>query len=168
MPFGEFDLNNENLSQEWQEPSTDLYKSYLERIKVNLFPYQKIEEEWPDSRSSLIRALQKVKTEFDLFIDEGGVGSDSSVTVKTLTEEQTLNFGKETSNISETPIFDNRTVITLDQRLLKRLIIRRPNYNGFTQYHFNQAEIGSHLDWSRTGPYPPETQFLNFMQDNLI
>jgi UDP-MurNAc hydroxylase len=168
MPFGEFDLNNENLTQEWQEPSLDVYKSYLEQIKVKLFPYQKIQEEWPDSKSSLIRALQKVKTEFDFFIDEGGVGSDSSITVKTVAEEITLNFGKESSNISETPIFDNRTVINIDQRLLKRLITRRPNYSGFTQYHFNQAEIGSHLNWARTGRYPPETQFLNFMQDNLI
>jgi UDP-MurNAc hydroxylase len=168
MPFGEFDLNNENLTQEWQEPSLEVYKSYLEQIKVKLFPYQKIQEEWPDSKSSLIRALQKVKTEFDFFIDEGGVGSDSSITIKTVAEEITLNFGKESSNISENPIFDNRTVINIDQRLLKRLITRRPNYSGFTQYHFNQAEIGSHLNWARTGRYPPETQFLNFMQDNLI
>jgi hypothetical protein len=58
----------------------------------------------------------------------------------------------------------NTTSLYFDPRLLKRLVIRAEAYKGFTQYHFNQAEIGSHIQWSRNGEYNSIVSLLNFMQ----
>jgi UDP-MurNAc hydroxylase len=165
MPFSEFDLTNPNLDNEWKEPSTVVLNEYIKKISLNLYPYQKVENDWSDIKSSLDRALTRVKAEIDLFLLEGGNGSESSITIKTANIKTSLNIFRKKTIISENPIFENSTEIKVDQRLLKRMIVRRPNYSGFTQYHFNQAEIGSHLEWARVGPYPIETQFLNFMQD---
>jgi len=165
QPFGEFDLTRNSLSEEWQEPSSLTYNTYLEKIEKDLFPYQKSEEEWPLAANSLDRALQRVKYEFDSYVAKGGLGSNSSITIKTQEVGSTINFGPSQCSISAHPVYENQTTIQVDTRLLRRLLIRRAGYKGFTQYHFNQAEIGSHLAWSRKGPYPIETQFLNFMQD---
>jgi UDP-MurNAc hydroxylase len=165
LPFGEFDLTQGSLSEEWQEPPSSIQEAYLEKIKKDLFPYQRTEEDWPSAESSLNRALQRVKFEFDAYVAEGGAGSNSSISIKTKDISGTINFGLSQSTLSEDPLYENHTTIQLDSRLLKRLLIRKAGYQGFTQYHFNQAEIGSHLVWSRKGPYPDETQFLNFLQD---
>jgi UDP-MurNAc hydroxylase len=164
-PFSEFDLNCVSLSGEWQEPSDFSLDEYLKRIRKNPFPYQKAQEEWPMAAYSLDRALQRVKLEFDSYLAKGSSGSESSITIMTEEITASINFGKNESAISSEPFYENQTKIQLDSRLLKRLLVRKAGYRGFTQYHFNQAEIGSHLAWSRTGPYPKETQFLNFMQD---
>ncbi|WP_095696663.1 MBL fold metallo-hydrolase [Candidatus Planktophila versatilis] len=165
LPFGEFNLTQSSLSEEWREPPASIQEAYLEKIKKVLFPYQKFEEDWPGAKVSLNRALQRVKNEFDAYVEEGGSGSISSITIMTEGVSKTINFGLGQSTLSESPQYENHSTIQLDSRLLKRLLIRKAGYQGFTQYHFNQAEIGSHLTWSRKGPYPSETQFLNFLQD---
>lgn len=106
------------------------------------------------------RALLEVKRNFEEYLKAGGMGSKSSITIKSDELQGTLNFGTDSCSVSADHEFENHTVIELDQRLLKRLVLRRSGYVGFTQYHFNQAEIGSHLAWRRRGPYNSETRFL--------
>ena len=112
-------------------------------------------------------ALNSVQMVFESFLKSGGKGSESSIVFKSEGINLSMNFGKEFSSITAESIFENVTTIQLDARLLRRLVTRKPNYRGFTQYHFNQAEIGSHLSWSRVGPYPKETNFLNFAQSSI-
>lgn len=86
--------------------------------------------------------------------------------MKTKSFGRTINFDNDkviiTKNVE--PFFERHTALTLDERLLKRLIIRAEGYSGFTQYHFNQAEIGSHINWDRSGEYDSVSSLLNFMQ----
>ncbi len=162
-PFAEFDLSDESSSEEWLEPESQVLPNYLAKIRLNLFPYQRKPENWHKGAEQLNEALLEVKRNFDKFLKAGGAGSNSSITIKSEELQGTLNFRHDHCSISTENEFENHTVIELDQRLLKRLVLRKSGYTGFTQYHFNQAEIGSHLTWRRNGPYNSETSFLNFM-----
>ncbi len=163
MPFGEFDITAQSSDESWLEPADDLRARYLDRIKVELFPYQRKLEVWSNGTEQFNLALHEVKKNFDAFVENGGKGSNSSITIKSDEIEGTINFGEFDCSIAGTNRFENHTVIELDQRLLKRIVLRKAGYNGFTQYHFNQAEIGSHMVWQRSGSYPKETNFLNYM-----
>jgi UDP-MurNAc hydroxylase len=163
MPFGEFDLTTESSGEGWLEPSHDAQARYLDKIKIDLFPYQRKLEVWLDGSEQFNGALYEVKKNFDAFIKTGGKGSNSSITIRSDEIEGTINFGEDDCLISRSNLFENHTVIELDQRLLRRIVLRKAGYTGFTQYHFNQAEIGSHMVWQRSGSYPQETKFLNFM-----
>jgi hypothetical protein len=162
-PFGTFDLTSDGASREWEEPPQGAYELYVERIKDAQFPYQRATEEWANGNDVLRRALERVQQEFAAYIREGGTGSNSSITIDAGDIVGTIHFARSESRISDGPHFENHTRVSLDVRLLRRLTVRAPGYQGFTPYHFNQAEIGSHILWSRTGPYAPETHFLNFM-----
>jgi UDP-MurNAc hydroxylase len=162
-PFAEFDLSRESSGDKWSEPTSLELSKYLDRISVNLFPYQRKKETWYNGAEQLNKALLEVKRNFEEYLKAGGMGSKSSITIKSDELQGTLNFGTDSCSVSVAHEFENHTVIELDQRLLKRLVLRRSGYVGFTQYHFNQAEIGSHLAWRRRGPYNSETRFLNFM-----
>ncbi len=168
-PFSTFDLASGQVAGgTWQEPSAGTVTSYIKRISSALFPYQREEEDWVEGQAVLDRALQGIKLEFDAYLVEGGSGSESSITIRTRDVVGSVDFGVDYCSVSREPEFENQTEIRVDARLLRRLLVRRPGYRGFTQFHFNQAEIGSHLEWWRRGPYPPETQFLNFMNAQEI
>lgn len=162
-PFAEFDLSRESSGDNWSEPTSLELSNYLDRIRVNLFPYQRKKETWYNGAEQLNEALLEVKRNFEEYLKAGGNGSKSSITIKSDELQGTLNFRNNSCSVSVDHEFEDHTVIELDQRLLKRLVLRRSGYVGFTQYHFNQAEIGSHLAWRRRGPYNSETRFLNFM-----
>lgn len=162
-PFEEFDLSLESSGDEWIDPTNLELSNYLEKISVNLFPYQRKQEIWHKGSEQLNSALQEVRRNFEQYLNTGGSGSKSSITIKSDDLQGTLNFNTDSCSVSIDNEFENHTIIELDQRLLKRLVLRRPGYVGFTQYHFNQAEIGSHLTWRRNGPYNNETRFLNYM-----
>lgn len=162
-PFSEFDLSHESSIHEWLEPTNLELSKYLNRISVNLFPYQRKNETWYKGAEQLNGALLEVKRNFEEYLKVGGSGSKSSITIKSDELQGTLNFGTDSCSVSVDHEFEDHTVIELDQRLLKRIVLRRFGYSGFTQYHFNQAEIGSHLTWRRHGPHNSETRFLNFM-----
>jgi hypothetical protein len=59
---------------------------------------------------------------------------------------------------------DRETRISSHHALLKGLIQRSEGYEGFTPMHFNQAEIGSHFTWRRSGEYSDVVHCLNFLQ----
>lgn len=166
QPFGYFDLDTGLSSKKWVEPSAETFKEYISKISNAKYPYEVEEDSWDNERRQVFDALENVRIEFDRRIQNGMVGSQSTISIKSDKFTYNLNFDKDQCTITQNDvkIFNNRTIIELDSRLLKRLIKRRELYKGFTQYHFNQAEIGSHLRWYRSGPYPPETVLLNFMQ----
>ena len=114
-----------------------------------------------------MEAFNSIKPVFQRYLADGSTGSQSSIVFQAGEIKAAVNFGKNFCSVTDTEIFSNVTTISADPRLLKRLLLRKPNYQGFTQYHFNQAEIGSHFEWSRIGQYPKETQFLNYMQSTI-
>jgi len=165
--FGEFNLDTDSSTGDWIEPNSSISTNYISRISSELYPYEAEENFWKDGQYVLNDALNSVQMVFESFLKSGGKGSESSIVFKSEGINLSMNFGKEFSSITAESIFENVTTIQLDARLLRRLVTRKPNYRGFTQYHFNQAEIGSHLSWSRVGPYPKETTFLNFAQSSI-
>jgi UDP-MurNAc hydroxylase len=166
-PFAEFDLTHEVAEEPWSEPSLEIFSSYINKIKQNPFPYQHKVEDWPDDTAQFLSALSEVKNNFEAFLKNGGIGSNSSITIKSPEIQRTLNFAEKSCSISMDNLFQNHTIIEIDHRLLKRIVLRKSGYSGFTPFHFNQAEIGSHMIWRRTGIYPRETQFLNYMHHYL-
>jgi UDP-MurNAc hydroxylase len=164
-PFGYFDLDAGLSSQVWSEPSPDELHSYIDDIKTIKYPYELENENWPEGKEMLIAALENVEREFLLRVGNGTKGSNSTLTILAGSLKQNINFYTDYCDITsgDAGVLENRTIIEFDPRLLRRIITRRKNYKGFTQFHFNQAEIGSHLIWRRTGNYPWETALLNFM-----
>jgi UDP-MurNAc hydroxylase len=166
--FGEFNLDTDSSSGDWVEPDITTKSNYLKRISNHLYPYEVEEKVWVEGPIVVNDALKSTKRAFDSFIQSGGIGSESSIVFNSEGIKSVINFGRNFSSLTDEPLFENVTSISTDIRLLRRLVTRKPNYRGFTQYHFNQAEIGSHLSWTRVGPYPKETNFLNFGQSSII
>lgn len=167
LPYGIFDLNKETADRVWEEPSAEEYRKYLGKIKWKLFPYEARDEIWLNGEAELDKAINNVKIEFDNLVKNGIKGSKSSIVIECEEFKRILNFDSEKIWITKNqPLFENLTSLKLDHRLLRRIISRREDYKGFTQYHFNQAEIGSHIEWRRHGNYASETNLLNFLQTN--
>jgi hypothetical protein len=165
-PFAFFDLDTGTASQEWNEPSTELVNMYKAKISKSLFPYQLKDEEWKNAQRDILGALHAVADEYKSRIEKGSKSAFHSYVIKTTLASATLNLLGESVNVSAGRQIENTsyTELEFDPRLLKRLILRKPNYLGFTQFHFNQAEIGSHIKWSRVGDYDDSSALLNFMQ----
>lgn len=167
-PFSEFDLKTDNSLEPWIEPSKSHLDSYIDRISQVSYPYEGPAEEWPNALDQMRSSLAKVAEEFAAGVAFGIKGSESSITISTEIASMSVNFSQKEASVTDNgPRFENHTEIICDSRLLRRLISRRAGYKGFTQYHFNQAEIGSHFIWKRSGPYPKETALLNFMQCSI-
>ncbi len=168
-PFTEFNLKTSKSPTPWMEPSKSDFNSYLDRISQVSYPSEGPAEDWPNAFNQMRSSLEKVREEFTAMVDFGIQGSESSITISTESASMSINFSKREASINNNgPIFEKHTEITCDSRLLRRLIIRKAGYEGFTPYHFNQAEIGSHFTWRRSGPYLKETNLLNFMQYSTI
>lgn len=165
--FGEFDLDSEYSTGDWVEPSDVDRIDYITKISKSLYPYELGKPEFINGQKILMEALNSIKPVFQRYLADGSTGSQSSIVFQAGEIKAAVNFGKNFCSVTDTEIFSNVTNISTDPRLLKRLLLRKPNYQGFTQYHFNQAEIGSHFEWSRIGQYPKETQFLNYMQSTI-
>jgi UDP-MurNAc hydroxylase len=165
--FGEFDLETESSTGDWIEPSSSDKEIYVTKISKNLYPYELAESDFVNGQIILSNALKSIKPIFQQYLTDGSVGSESSIVIQAEGIKAAINFGKDFCSVTDTEIFSKVTTISADSRLLKRLILRRPNYQGFTQYHFNQAEIGSHFAWSRIGQYPKEALFLNYIQSAM-
>jgi hypothetical protein len=157
------------LGKEWVEPTAESVNSYLNEISSYIFPYQRKKEVWENGQQLLESALVRVEVEYLKRLALGRAEEMYSVTLKTENFGKTINFNG--ANVSFTdannPIYESNTKLDIDERLLKRLILRAEGYSGFTQYHFNQAEIGSHISWSRSGSHNRVTGLLNFMQTKV-
>ena len=166
-PFGEFNLSQEEIDFTFIEPSHEQKLEYLKKISKTLFPYERKKENWNNFENDMKKAAERVIHTFrsDPYLND--TLADSSY-ILTDTEENSITINLIGSNSSAIkgvhPHSENVTTIKTDARLWRRLVTRRAGYHGFTQYHFNQAEIGSHLNWSRTGAFQPEVRYLDFLQ----
>ena len=164
-PFSDFDLNKEIIEKNWVEPSLGTIESYVRRISDLKYPYELKEEIWHDGDFYLNLSLNSVKDEYLKRFYDMGFSQQHSLSISSDNLARTINFdGKKVSIVpGVNQDFESNTNLYFDERLLKRLILRRQGYKGFTQYHFNQAEIGSHIQWKRSGEYNPVTGLLSFL-----
>jgi len=166
-PFTVFNLDTGSGQIPWEEPSRESIVEYVNSISESKYPYQLKEENWDVGEASLTAALNNVKRHYENNLESSQLRTQHSVTLDCGNFSKTLNFDLNRTWISDGQAFDAETKISLDHRLLKRIITRSAGYSGFTQYHFNQAEIGSHMKWSREGSYNPVIRLLNFMHAEL-
>jgi len=163
-PFSSFNLTTGESEASWQEPTEFEVAQYLKSIETELFPYQLKEETWDDSEGLIESALTSVGKEY--LVRENLRLNDYRITISASESLKTIQFNNNKFQILDGKFHDqpNTTTLNFDPRLLKRIITRAEGYKGFTPFHFNQAEIGSHIKWSRNGNYNPITSLLNFMQ----
>jgi len=166
-PFTTFNLTTGENEASWIEPSEDEVSNYLSQIGQELFPYQLKEEKWENSEVLIESALSSVGNEY--LVRSGIKPEDYRISIVAGSISKTIHFKPDQFSIHDGDLINlpNTTSLTFDPRLLKRIITRAQGYKGFTQYHFNQAEIGSHIQWSRNGPYNPVSSLLNFMQTKI-
>lgn len=179
-PFRPIDLLTDEVGSHWTEPSSQTLTDYLGRISTVPFPYEREGEQWTRAADDLNSAFQRISARVAAFWRPRSTSeqvsiqviADPSLAVENATgcelEEVSLTFDFATDRleggVNSAPAFENLTRISLDPRLLRRLTHRAPEYRGFTQMHWNQAEIGSHLRWRRNGPYDADAHsYLNFI-----
>lgn len=87
-----------------------------------------------------------------------------SVILGTEEEMVTMNFLGERSNVNlgEKPESESVTTVFGHPNLIFGIAYKKSSYMGFTQLHLNQAEIGSHLLWERTGEFNSVINSLNY------
>lgn len=164
-PFGEFSLGNGEADSRWIEPSNEVLKSYLAKKSLEKFPYEKkttnsrnLQELLQGSAKNVIRKYQANLKRSDVFL------KPHSVILGTEDEMVTMNFLGERSNVNlgEKPESESVTTVLGHPNLIFGITYKKPSYKGFTQLHFNQAEIGSHLIWKRTGEFNSVINYLNY------
>lgn len=166
-PMGILDLDRGGVSGPWREPAPSILEKYLERIARESFPYERQDDVWPSMEPSMLAAGDSVKRAFEVSPEGMSATADCSIVMADRDGRAvTFDFlgGAMYSRLGVDPASHNVTTIVADPSLWRRLVVRRPGYTGFTQFHFNQAEIGSHLEWFRQGEYRAETRFLNFLR----
>jgi hypothetical protein len=163
QPFSTFNLTTGESEATWHEPSEFEVDQYLKSVEGELFPYQLKEESWENPDELIQSALTSVGREY--LARENFRVRDYRITISAGDSSKTIQFDSQDFKILDGNFIDllNTTSLDFDPRLLKRLIIRAEGYKGFTPYHFNQAEIGSHIQWRRNGEYNSITSLLNFM-----
>ena len=166
-PFSQFNLTTGEIQAAWIEPTEVELGEYLVEIKKEIFPYQLRAESWDKAGDLIESALNSVGREYisrnTLTVKDYRISIQSGEIAKTIQFNSNA-FSILNGDYLEAP---NTTCVTFDPRLLRRIITRSSGYKGFTQYHFNQAEIGSHIQWRRNGNYNQITSLLNFMQSSV-
>lgn len=180
QPFKEVRLRDGELGTEWVEPSDDVLFDYLARIERSRYPYERENESWRDARDELSGAFKRVARRYEDGVHAGlkmdpfsiEIVADPALAIVGASGSDlagyalTLDFGADRlgGGVDCEPRSESLTRISVDPRLLRRLLTRSRGYHGFTQMHWNQAEIGSHLRWQRWGAYDPTAHsFLNFL-----
>jgi hypothetical protein len=164
VPFGEFDLSNNLKSPDYVEPNTAELSNYLARISKEKFPYEIDSfKNWENADIDLMRAAKPVlersaftKIEFsNSFI----IGDGENWITINLDQTHSLS-GIE---LGKSAMFENVTEIQIPRELLRRLATRKEGFKGFTPMHWNQADVGSHFIWKRTGHFDLASHgLLNF------
>lgn len=166
-PFSEFDLDTGLALKPWVEPSKQEVESYIRDISAHKFPYEKSQAPWDDAHHDLEKALENVAAEYLRRRSVGRLYKPHRVSVSTSTISGFVDFHGEDTEVfvGHLPqMIENETRLTCHPSLLRGLLRRSEGYSGFTPMHFNQAEIGSHFEWQRTGDYNDVIHCLNFMQ----
>jgi UDP-MurNAc hydroxylase len=163
-PFGEFDLSNNLKSQDYVEPNLEELTSYLSRISQEKFPYELDSlKNWENPELDLMRAAQPIlersaftRIEFSNSFVIGDGENWITINLDQTHAHNSIELGKNSK-------FENITEILIPRELLRRLSTRKEGYKGFTPMHWNQADVGSHFSWKRTGEFDLASHgLLNF------
>jgi UDP-MurNAc hydroxylase len=161
-PGGTIDLGQEEWSSDYVEPSDEVLSAYLDKISPAVFPYELVEiGDWESCEADLARASEAITRRI------GSVSSrhDCSFVIGDGVRHITLNLHGDSSAARPgiDPTAANVTTIEMPDKLLWHLTRRKPGYRGFTAAHWNQADVGSHFTWTRTGEYDRDAHaLLNF------
>jgi UDP-MurNAc hydroxylase len=163
-PNGYFDLSRNDKSPDYIEPNSVILAEYLSKISSAKFPYDdQNEPDWDDFEEDLLNSARQVtersKSASITFKNCFVIGDGKRWITINLDPEHL-----ETSvEIGKKPRFENVTEISMPSTLLMRLSQRKTNYKGFTTLHWNQADVGSHFVWKRTGNFDLASHsLLNF------
>ena len=166
-PFSAFHLDGDIQGTEWKEPNELERIKYIERIGNLKFPYESLNRPAGPIASLLESGAKRVLRLYENnSITNKKNHQSHSIVIGSPIEKITLNFGEISGQIStgNSPYYENCTYIEGDAWLMNNLLRRKSNYLGFTPYHFNQAEIGSHFEWKRSGSYSQVINFMNYFQ----
>jgi UDP-MurNAc hydroxylase len=166
-PFSEFDLDDGDVPQPWVEPTSSEVDDYIADISSHKYPYEKSPGTWPEAEQDLHSALENVAAEYLRRRAGGREYEPHRLSIETSDIQGYAHFDEEEATVvigPLPPMVDRETRISCHHALLKGLIQRSEGYEGFTPMHFNQAEIGSHFTWRRSGEYSDVVHCLNFMQ----
>jgi UDP-MurNAc hydroxylase len=163
-PGGYIDLSENTKSQDYTEPDVETTSRYLKEISDVKFAYEDVDRAiWIDFESDLLRSAKpvadrsrdaKVSVKNSFVIGDGEKWVTINLDPKCV--ETSIQFGYN-------PRFDNVTEILMPSELLRRLSTRKPGYRGFTTLHWNQADVGSHFLWKRSGVFDLASHsLLNF------
>ena len=166
-PFSSFDISSGRAEKRWEEPSAEQIDQYLAQISKKSFPYEKPAVNWPDAEAELRDALEGVAAEYRRRLSTGEAPTSHRISISTPEVSGYVDFLDadtvvEIGSLGE--MTESETRLTCHANLLKGLIQRSEGFSGFTPMHFNQAEIGSHFEWRRTGDFNEVVRCLNFMQ----
>ncbi len=163
-PGGCIDLTGGLQSTSYVEPSKEVKDMYLKQIAKFEFSYEKKRlSVWENIESDLIAAATPVALRSSL----SKIQKANSFVIGDGTNFVTINLDPESTRTNvlfgKAPIFESVTTITMPTELLRRLSTRAKGYKGFTPMHWNQADVGSHFTWERSGDYDLASHsLLNF------
>jgi len=137
---------------------------YLAKISKTKFVYERTGEiSWPNFEEDLLRSARQIVTRSksaQILLKNSFVIGDGEKWVTINLDPDHL---ETSAAIGYQPQFENFTEIKMDCDLLRRLSTRKTNYKGFTTLHWNQADVGSHYVWKRTGEFDLASHsLLNF------
>lgn len=163
-PGGYIDLSQNTKSSDYIEPNSEVLAKYLSEISRNKFPYEDLSEPtWEGFEKDLIKSASRVTEKSK----SAKIAFQNSFVIGDGTRWVTINLDPdqiETSvEIGKLPKFANVTEIKMPSTLLMRLSQRKAGYKGFTTLHWNQADVGSHFVWKRSGNFDLTSHaLLNF------
>jgi UDP-MurNAc hydroxylase len=134
----------------------DEIEKHQKQLQDAKYPYEgrEVLPEWPNWRSDVGLAASHIQKKTST---QAGIRMSSSFLISSGDVQLNLHFGSKfrwdlTSNTRDTE--DNVTKMEVPPYLFKMLIRRNhARYQGFTTAHWNQAEVGSHISYSRAGVY---------------
>lgn len=151
-PEGIFNLSTGYKDDDYTEPDKKIYNEYIEKISKVTFPYHNRSQTKINLETLLKAAAPVIEMSLQL-----GWNLENSFIINDGTNFLTINLGSDEqdtfASLGENPLFPTVTKITMHQDLLSGLISKRPDYKGFTPMHWNQADVGSHFIWERTGDF---------------
>jgi UDP-MurNAc hydroxylase len=163
-PFGEIDLSSGNKTSDYVEPSQQISTDYQLELSHMRFSYEKEDPQpWIRSSTDLEIAAESIsqrskfsKISFSNSFVIGDGDKWITINLDSANLQTTFTLGRD-------PKFEDVTEILMHPELLRRLSTRKRGYKGFTTMHWNQADVGSHFQWKRSGRFDLQSHsLLNF------
>lgn len=150
-----------SIGKPYIEPTEQFRNNYLKEYENEKYFYEKRDLEAIDLlhlEKNLEIASKKISK--DLFED-----LNYTISLRTTNSDfrWDLNFQKNLQWGKELNRLENYCEIYLDLRLLDGCIRKSSSYGGFTSMHWNQAHIGSHLQFKQSGYNATAHYLLNFL-----